>query len=337
MRPLLSIALVVLLPLRASAAGTPAPAPPVPLPGFVVTGPASVEDVHVTIACAGTNLADDSSLCHVEVHATLRAIAAVQIRLPETGTTTIAGDVVTGFLALAPGRVASLTLAFDRDLTVETHDADSPWILPAPRARHLLLGESSASRREGDFASGELFGGAEVVIVGPLQVDASPGAVHARIGGIVVDGHADVVDPRGAITLDVSANEEPARVLQNGGPFVGLGIWGPLDGDGLVALRVGYEIAFFDWVLASLSFETNFDSIAESVLVEVATPELAILIPSISIGVGAVLRQLGDRDADVALRLATGYQYACMGAYADFDYWPDVGGWTLAVGGRISI
>jgi len=338
MRSLSVLALVLFLPARAFAAAMPPPAQAAPMPGIVVTGRASLTGVRLGIHCARTNFADDSSICHVEVLATLRAIEAVEIRVPEGAVTTIAGDPVSGFVALEPDQTVALGFSFDRDLSVSTRDVEGPWLLWAPRARHLLLGQSSDVQYSGDGVGGELFGGADLAIEGAIHVEAALGPVHARIGDVAVDGSMDVTDPRGAISLDIDAPDDEPQVLQNGGPYLGGGIMGSLDDDdGRGAMRVGYEIGLADWVLVGVGIETDFDSLLESVLVEIATPELAILIPSISAGIGIVARQLGPRDADAALRFALGYQVVCFGAYADFDYWPAIGEWTLAAGGRISI
>jgi hypothetical protein len=340
----LAVSLSLALPSVALAAASPPPPAPVPLPGLVVTGPAVAEDVHVDVRCAGTSLTDASSLCRVVVHARLHAGSErVEVRIDDvagSATTTIDGDAAGAFFALVPDQSVSIELAYQRDLSISTHDADAPWILPAPRARHLVLGESTSTHRSGDAASGELFGGQDVAIVGPIHVQADVAAVSVRIGSdAVTSGTRDVVDARGTIALAIDPGPDPDRVVQNGGPWLGAGVWAPLEGSdgGRFAMRVGYEIGIVDWIVASIDLETDFDSIAQSVLVEVATPELAILVPSISVGIGAVVRELGNRNADAALRVALGYQFACVGAYIDFDYWPSIDGWTLQAGGRLSI
>ena len=83
--------------------------------------------------------------------------------------------------------------------------------------------------------------------------------------------------------------------------------------------------------------ETDLDSLYESLLVEFSLPGLIFAVPGLGVGVGAVARQLGDRDADAALRVRVSAQWFAVGLVADFDYWPVLGRWTGVVRARVSL
>jgi len=131
---------------------------------------------------------------------------------------------------------------------------------------------------------------------------------------------------------------EPS-VIQHGGPVLALGTRLDLsdEDDRRFLFRGAYELAVASYFIGSVSFESDFDSIYESVVIEAASPELLIVLPSLSAGVGFVARQLGNRDADAGLRLRTGINFIAVGVTMDFDYWPTIGDWTAVIAGRISL
>mgnify|MGYP001598565147 CR=1 FL=1 len=163
--------------------------------------------------------------------------------------------------------------------------------------------------------------------------------MHVSVGAEPVLGIADVVAPRPSLALGVSGGGSDDSIVQHGGPYLAMGLRGTTapDDEGRFALRVGYELALVEHVIGSIAFETDFDSILESVLVEIASPELAILIPSFAAGVGLALRQLGQRDADAALRLHIGANVLSAGVAVDLDYWPAIADWTLTAVARVSV
>ena len=102
-------------------------------------------------------------------------------------------------------------------------------------------------------------------------------------------------------------------------------------------LRVAYEAGLGPWVFVSASFETDFDSILQSAVIDVATPQVLIFLPSLRAGTGVVARQLGPRDADVGVRLRLGASMFAAGGDVDFDYWPAIDEWTMTGALRISL
>lgn len=305
----------------------PEPAAPAPMPGVLVTGTAVADDVRVVVRCAVDEIGPRTARCVVVAEARLRAVDAVELSLPddEGAVVEVDGAAAQGPVTLAPGEIALVTLRFERTLAESVRDTDAPWIFTPVRTRHMLLGESTSTRHEGDGAYGEPFVGSRLEVAGTPVLDAE--------GDVQVDLAAPL-----SLTLGLAARESSDAIVLHGGPYVGGGIWGPIDDDqSRGALRVGYELGITDWMILGVALETDFDSLAESIVLEIASPELMIILPSLSAGIGVVVRELGPRDADAALRIALGYQIFAAGAYASFDYWPAIGDWTLAAGFRLSL
>lgn len=321
----------VATPLRAQAAATPEPYVEPPRPGLLVVGNAVLERMHVSIDCSHDPVARSAS-CLVVATGTLRAVSDVELVPPRPEVEldlTLGGVPLEAPLTLAAGTTVTVEARTARGLAISEHEDDAPWVLLPNRVRHVLFGESTALHRSAGYADAALFEGNTLEIAGEVTLDTS------RAGP--VDGTQSAQATGLTIGLVLPAPTEADPIVQNGGPYVGGGFWGSVTEEGgRGELRVGYELSIVDWVIVGLGFETDFDSIAETVLVELASPELAVIIPSVSVGIGAVFRQLGARDADAALRLALGYQYFAFGAYVSFDYWPTIADWTMAAGGRLS-
>lgn len=329
--------LVVLLvlsaatPVRASAAAMAEPVVEPPRPGLLVVGTAVLERAHVSVDCSHDPVARRAR-CRVVATGTLRAVSEIELLPPGPEAElalTMDGAPLEAPLTLAAGTVVAVEALASRELAITEREDDVPWILLPNRARHLLLGESTSLHREDGYADAALFEGNALEIAGEVTLDAA----HASR----VEASRSEQATGLAVGLVLPAPPDADPILQSGGPYVGGGFWGPISGEGgRGELRVGYELSIVDWVIVGVGFETDFDSIAETLLVELATPEIAIIIPSLSVGVGAVFRQLGPREPDAALRLALGYQYSALGAYVSFDYWPTIADWTMAAGGRLS-
>ena len=225
-----------------------------------------------------------------------------------------------------------------RRLAITAEHRDDIFVLVPIRARHMFLGESTATRAEGDGAYGTLIEGA--VVSGPIRVHVeAPPELFVNVAGQTVESDAELPPETTNIALVLPAPEHEAQPIQDGGPLLLLGARFDLfrEDGGNFLLGGGYEVGIADYVLASLSFETNFESIMESLVVEIATPELLVIFPSLAAGVGVVARQLGNRDADAALRLRVGFNVMSVGVVSDFDYWPAIGDWTASMSCRLSI
>lgn len=126
-------------------------------------------------------------------------------------------------------------------------------------------------------------------------------------------------------------------VLRNGGPFIALGgvslSPGPLPN--LFWGRLGYEVGFLDWLIVSVSAESNFsDRFGLGVMIEAASPSFGIP-PSFSVGAGAAIRILPEATAGV--RLAAGLTVLSVGFEALFDYYPVDNGFTITLLGRAGL
>lgn len=309
----------------------PEPVVEPPRPGLLVVGTAVLERAHVSVDCSHDPVAR-SARCVVVATGTLRAVTDVELLPPGPEAElalTLEGAPLEAPRTLAAGTIVAIETRASRALAITEREDDAPWVLLPNRARHLLLGESTALHRDDGYADAALFEGNALEIAGEVTLDTT----HAS----QVEASRSEQATGLAVGLVLPAPAEADPIVQNGGPYVGGGFWGPISGEGgRGELRVGYELSIVDWVIVGVGFETDFDSIAETLLVELATPELAIIIPSLSLGIGAVFRQLGPREPDAALRLALGYQYAAIGAYVSFDYWPTIADWTMTAGGRLS-
>lgn len=374
--PLALAAVVVLASGGTARAAAMAPEPmPVPLPGVEVDGPAQIDERRVQVRCR--DLGDDAFACDVELRFRLTALGPVHVRRMGDATWSVDGEAVEvsgDELWLAPREaigvggdvgddgsgeatrepsdgmtsevvgepaVANVVLRFGRTVSIGSVDRESFWVLSPVRGRHLLLGDGGDVRREGSNAFGELFSGEQVTFVGELTTDvAAPDAVAVNLGGQPLDGVSRTSPPHhGLLLAAIPEPEGEPSPIQHGGPVLALGTRLNLsdEDDSRFLLRGAYELAVAGHFIGSVSFETDFDSIYESLVLEAASPEILVIIPSFAAGVGVVARQLGNRDADAALRLRLGVNFIAIGVTADFDYWPAIGAWTSMIVGRISL
>lgn len=355
----LTTVLTLLLCARASAAAM-APAPmPIPLPSVRIDGPAQIDERRVQVRCL--ELAIDSYACDVEVGFRLTTTEPTSLHLLGDASWVVRGaglepssdrdvelsamgggmDPVTGEPTEGASRIVEVVVRFRRALSVRTVSREDFWVLVPLRGRHLLLGDGGDVHREGGDAYGELISGSQVVFSGELSADVQgPDAVAVNIAGHTIDGRARVPAPHSGLLIAVIPEpEEEPSVIQHGGPVLAAGVRLGLneEDDGRFLLRAAYELALEGHFIGSVSFETDFESIYESIVIEAASPELLIIVPSLSAGVGLVARQLGNRDANAGLRLRVGMNFIAIGVTCDFDYWPTTGHWTGMVVGRVSL
>lgn len=145
-------------------------------------------------------------------------------------------------------------------------------------------------------------------------------------------GQATLRERRLTVVLALPAPANAGGTFHPGGPVIGIG-----GRDERVLLRAAYEASLGSHVFLSLSFETDLDSIFQAAVVDVASPQFLIFLPSLRAGGGVVARQLGPRDPDVGARLRLGGNLFAAGVDLDLDYWPSLDDWSVAVAGRISL
>jgi hypothetical protein len=327
---------------RASASASPVPGPVVPFFGLAVSGTAVVSGVEIEIACRGTDALEPSAACTIHARAQVRATSLLTIAPIEgrDGRAALDGMAVTEPTAIEAGQSRELVVDATRDLSVSRDFVEGFWFLPLDLSRHVLLADGPSVRRSDASAGFDLIGCEGLTFEGPIAMDArDAGSVRVHVGGERIEGLGSVAAQCPSVSLDVGRTHPDDSVIQQGGPVLSLGMRFDLDDDDgdRFLVRLSYELGLFEHAVMSLGVETDFDSLMESFVVEVGTPNLVIILPSIAVGVGVVARQLGDRDADAALRLRATIGYVCIGAGMDFDYWPATGEWTGTVVGRVSL
>ncbi|MCA9610640.1 MAG: hypothetical protein KC619_33825 [Myxococcales bacterium] len=348
------VAALFALPSPCSASADPGPPPRRALASIRVQGPAIVRELAIEVRCDSTDLIEDAAACEVRASFSLEAEDDLRIeagptaeagergeRIQVEGRVAIDGAPLEAPIEIGPGAIVRVVIEASSRVGVSVdYVEDAPWVLLPMLTRHPLLGETRQIRRRGDGVRGALVEGARVRVEGGARVDVR-GAdfVRVEVGGRNARGvdSLDVSAP--SLALLVAAPEPLREGLQHGGPFVALGASQPIEADAFERfhLSVGYEVGLFEWVFVTAAFETDFASIHESVVVEAQTPQLMMIVPGLSAGFGVVARQLGDRDADAALRLRAGAQLFGAGVRADFDYWPATGAWTVASTIRVSL
>lgn len=338
MRPTLLLVLLLLLPTRALAGAMPMAPEPVPWPGLEVTGPVRVRAPVVAVACSG----DGPGPIGCAVSARFELVTDVG------GTATVRGEPellrVDGAPALPsfeilPGVPTRVELRVSRELGVDERPID-PWFMSPLWMRHMVLGESETMSRSGQSVSGALVEGAEVLVEEAVSIDARDAdEVRVTLDGRAVDGGATLAVRYLDVGLSREVPPNEPGPIRNGGPLLGLGVRGDLfrEDDGRFLVRVGYSLALGEYFFGTLEVETNFESIMEAVVLEASTPSLLVIFPGLFGGAGAVFRQLGNRDADAALRLRLGVTFPVVSFVGDFDYWPAIGDWTGSMVVRLSI
>lgn len=333
-------AALVALPLSASAYALPQivrrPSAPT---GVTVTGEATVRDARVSVRCDTLVLTETLATCRVEAsyEVVTRAGATVAPAAASPDAVRFNGAPAAA-RTLPPGGSLRVTVSATRSLATSTRYRGGPWVISPAAVRHPFLGESADLDRQGDSAGVVLYVGERVALEGTIALDAPPDpAVTVQAGEDVSTYDPRVTVRYASVAMSVDARDDTTGPLQNGGPVFAFGLRGPVDQELTRGVyRVGWEVSLFEYGFVQAAMEMDGESLFESLVVDVATPEIVIMIPSLRLGAGLVARQLGPRPADFALRLRVGASLLPMGFDADFDYWPEVSGWTLTLTGRIS-
>lgn len=310
---------------------------PVPWPGLEVTGPARVRDASIVVACSEGGLAPVA--CEVRARFVLVSdVGATAVVRGEPTDLRVDGAPSTAF-TVEPGVPVQIELAVGRELSVDEEPVDS-YVMSPLWMRHVLLGETDSFRHQGQSVSGALVWGDELLVEGAVAIEAhDTGEVAVSLDGRPIVG-SDALEVRFVdVALQRQVDVTPPGLLRNGGPTLGLGGRFDLfrDDEGRFLLRAGYEVALTEYFFMGLEVETDFESLMESLTLEAASPSLLVIFPGVFGGVGVVARQLGNRDADAALRLRAGVQFPVVSFVGDFDYWPTIGDWTGSMVVRLSI
>jgi hypothetical protein len=112
----------------------------------------------------------------------------------------------------------------------------------------------------------------------------------------------------------------PGTTVLNGGPFVAAGgRVGPAE----LRTRLGYELAGPRAVIYSAAVETSFHGRTTLVpVVEVASPDLLVLIPSFGLGVGVPVQLRSSAPALVGVRAQVTVSFPVVSLVVPFDWFP---------------
>jgi hypothetical protein len=235
---------------------------------------------------------------------------------------------------------ARSTLVFAGPLDATYRDNPNVYggfAIPAYQARHVVL--ASNDRRDATYAYHYLlaplwtWGGARVAIAVEIDVPGrwrfSPPILEplamrqpwstTTTGGRTIARAVLAGDAKGAPGLPFSF-DVPRRPLLNGGPLVGVGgAFGDAHG---LRLRVGYEVARPNWMVYSLALETNArDRLSGALVAEAATPCVAVVIPSLGLGLGPVVEHRPGQTATGA-RVQTTLAWPLVSAVLHVDAFP---------------
>ena len=252
---------------------------------------------------------------------------------------TLAGREFTGVLAMPPGASRTLVIRATRSFHASL-DSNEYLTVSPPLTRHPFLSESHAFDFGADRVDVTLLRG-DAHITGPVHFDArSTAGVVVELGGQRVADARPIAPGETPLNFSITLTRERdyEGPLASGGLVLHGATRENLDvaGEGRALYAVEYELIFQEFVFASVGVATDLESLFQSLVLEAATP-MVLLIPSLAAGVGVVVRELGTRPADAALRFRLGASLPSLGANVDLDYWPDLGQWTATLGLRIGL
>ena len=217
------------------------------------------------------------------------------------------------------------------------------YTLPAIVARHLAF--SATSRERWTSSVDEL-----IYVASPLATWAGDPEIHVTIRTLrandfvpqSLDGAWTESSEAGArvsrATFRASTKQNVAfRVthrpspLYNGGPLVGIG---PRLGREELRLRAGYEIGIGSSLIAGLAAESNLQEYVIVVpTVELASPNVIAIIPSLAIGAGMPVQARKSEPARVGGRVMLTISWPVLSLLFPIDIYPEPGASTSHVQG----
>lgn len=233
------------------------------------------------------------------------------------------------------GAGARARLVFRGDLLPTSYLHDSPregYAIPAILQRHLFLGTSS--REEWLDAEDEYTylvtpigsgwaGDPEIVVT--INHDAGNGFVPASLGRWETSRSGGMVSETARTRASARQNLKFRLVdkgfpLKNGGPLFGMG---PRIGREELRARAGYEISGPHWLVYGLAAETNFREYVTAVAtVDLATPALIFVIPSLAVGLGVPVQFRKDEPTRVGGRFTFTWSWPLISFLFPIDYYP---------------
>ncbi|HEX3345784.1 MAG TPA: hypothetical protein VHS09_14470 [Polyangiaceae bacterium] len=204
------------------------------------------------------------------------------------------------------------------------------FVIDAVLARHPWLSTESRDDERVEYAYAlspiRSWGGSPTIdvtvrLAGGLRwVPEAGWSVGVEDGGVVA---RRTLAARDASVLRFSAIL-PGTTLLNGGPFVAAGgRIGPAE----LRTRLGYEIAGPRAVLYSAAVETSFHGRTTLVpVIEAASPDLVIIIPSFGLGAGVPVQLRSGAPALVGVRGQLTVSFPVVSLVVPFDWFPGAAG-----------
>lgn len=314
----------------------------------LVEGEGRVSDPHVEVSCAEVDLGlvVRAVSCRLRASFALFSYGEVSVRRASAHDG-FRGDVPQGIevmgerLGDAPRRFGpgmSVTVRIDHSFDLSTSTSiEDDFVMRPNVSRHLVMGESGGLRRHDARFDAPLVAGRGLAVDSEIELRAEP-PTHVSVDASV----GAPGSPRLRVAIALAAPDYDEGIFQNGGVVLELGAraprWEADTEDFFVA--VGYEVALYEYFYVRAMVETDFTSLYQSLLLEAASPHLLFLIPSLNVGLGAVLAERADGRVEGALRVRVGAQilpFFVVGLGASFDYWPAADEWSATLAARVSI
>jgi hypothetical protein len=312
--------------------------PPPPPPGLLASGVALEGEgclVHEEVWEVDCRLLVDSSTCATVLRQTLETACALKPATPD-GALPVAG-------ALLPGDGPTRRRVYEQRGRVSTGRSEAGgWVLSANEGRHLFMHAGrkpgrwrfeavpapSALRAPDYRVSLEVRADADFRLApsfaarGTHPWTIAPGLLKGAWSPVPSEANA----PSSVLAFEVA---DPGQTLHHGGLQLGLGasvrdarqLDGSFAPNDSFRARLEYEAAWNRYFFPGLSLDLDGDTgFVVTPRLEVATPHLLYVIPSLSLGLGLPVALKGD--ADVGLRFLAGLGLASLGFVFSYDWFP---------------